>query len=58
MGNKILPLITFYLFQEIVDFRFFSWEITRAGADPAQNLTGSNHNPKKFDRCKAARKIF
>ena len=21
-----------------------------AGADPAQNLTGSNHNPKNFDR--------
>ena len=28
------------------------------GADPAQNLTGSNHNHKNFDRCKPARKFF
>ena len=28
------------------------------GADPAQDLTGSNGNPKNFDRHKAARKIF
>ena len=28
------------------------------GADPAQNLTGSNGNPKNFDRHKEARKIF
>ena len=29
-----------------------------SGADPAQNLTGSNRNPKNFDRHKAGRKIF
>ena len=28
------------------------------GADPAQNLTGSNGNPKNFDRRKAVRKFF
>ena len=31
---------------------------TNAGADPAQNLTGSNGNLKNFDRRKPARKIF
>ena len=30
----------------------------RTEADPAQNLTGSNGNPKNFDRQKAARKFF
>ena len=29
-----------------------------AGADPAQNLTGSNGNPKNFDHRKVARKFF
>ena len=28
MGNKILPLATFYLFQEIVDFGFFQGNCT------------------------------
>ena len=26
--------------------------------DPAQILTGSDHNPKNFDRCKQGRKFF
>ena len=33
-------------------------ESSLTGVDPAQNLTGSNGNPKNFDRRKAARKIF
>ena len=32
--------------------------IINSGVDPAQNLTGSNHNPKTFDHCKVARKSF
>ena len=35
-----------------------SFILSIAGADPAQNLTGSNGNPKNFDRRKVARKIF
>ena len=50
--NSIFYLQYFFSFTS----NFKNPLITRA--DPAQNLTGSNGNPKNFDRRKAARKIF